>query len=56
MCARAVVEAVKARGYDERPDGSLRAWYNGNGFTTTPWTSDLIIGTGFGEPGRVHTA
>ncbi|GAA3035335.1 FG-GAP-like repeat-containing protein [Actinokineospora globicatena] len=38
------------------PDGKLRAWYNGNGFTTYPWTSELEIGSGFSDPSRVFFA
>ncbi|GLW90537.1 FG-GAP-like repeat-containing protein [Actinokineospora globicatena] len=37
-------------------NGNLRGWYNGNGFTTAPWTSNIVIGTGFADPARVHFA
>ncbi|WP_219826049.1 FG-GAP-like repeat-containing protein, partial [Nonomuraea typhae] len=38
------------------PSGNLKAWYNGRGFTNTPWTSDTSIGNGFTDPSRVHFA
>ncbi|WP_219826090.1 hypothetical protein, partial [Nonomuraea typhae] len=34
--------------------GNLKAWYNGRGFTNTPWTSDTSIGNGFTDPSRVR--
>ncbi|WP_425454857.1 FG-GAP repeat domain-containing protein [Actinokineospora cianjurensis] len=38
------------------PDGTLRVRCNGNGLTTRPWTNEVVVGTGFDDPTRVHFA